>query len=370
MAVGLPAKTTYADGDVFSASDINDTNGTINLIGQTTNFYAGKNRIINGDMGINQRNFTSNTTNGQFCFDRFFQTHGGSGTVTVTPQTFTPGTAPVSGYESRNFVRYTTASGTTTSTFALFVQKIEDVRTFAGQTITVSFWAKAGSGTPKLSVEIEQSFGSGGSATVGTSASAAFTLSTSWARYSTTINIPSITGKTIGSGSSLFCNIWTSAGSDFNSRANSIGIQNNSFDIWGIQAEAGSTATAFQTSTGTLQGELAACQRYYWRIVAGPTYQVFSNSGWYASSTQFEAVHRMPVSMRIAPTSLDFAGTLQVLDTGGGGIATSSGSISGAESNPDTVRVNWTVSGATSGRFGNVRANNSATAYVGFSAEL
>jgi hypothetical protein len=35
MAVGFPTKVTYADGDVFSASDINDTNGTINLIKPT-----------------------------------------------------------------------------------------------------------------------------------------------------------------------------------------------------------------------------------------------------------------------------------------------------------------------------------------------
>lgn len=35
MAVGFPTKVSYADGDVFSASDINDTNGTINLIKPT-----------------------------------------------------------------------------------------------------------------------------------------------------------------------------------------------------------------------------------------------------------------------------------------------------------------------------------------------
>jgi len=44
MAVGFPAKTTYANGDVFSASDINDTNGTLNLTGwtliNTTSFSA------------------------------------------------------------------------------------------------------------------------------------------------------------------------------------------------------------------------------------------------------------------------------------------------------------------------------------------
>jgi hypothetical protein len=35
MAVGFPTKVSYVDGDVFSASDINDTNGTINLIKPT-----------------------------------------------------------------------------------------------------------------------------------------------------------------------------------------------------------------------------------------------------------------------------------------------------------------------------------------------
>lgn len=40
MAVGFPAKTTYANGDVFSASDINDTNGTLNLIATQPAFRA------------------------------------------------------------------------------------------------------------------------------------------------------------------------------------------------------------------------------------------------------------------------------------------------------------------------------------------
>jgi len=35
MAVGFPTKVSYANGDVFSSSDINDTNGTINLINPT-----------------------------------------------------------------------------------------------------------------------------------------------------------------------------------------------------------------------------------------------------------------------------------------------------------------------------------------------
>ena len=57
MAVGFPLKTTYANGDVYSASDVNDTNGTLNLLGSSVAYAAGKNKIINGDFLINQRSF-------------------------------------------------------------------------------------------------------------------------------------------------------------------------------------------------------------------------------------------------------------------------------------------------------------------------
>ncbi len=53
MATGWPMKTTYANGDVYSASDVNDTNGTINLLQTSTLSRAGgKNVIINGGMDI------------------------------------------------------------------------------------------------------------------------------------------------------------------------------------------------------------------------------------------------------------------------------------------------------------------------------
>ena len=64
------------------------------------------------------------------------------------------------------------------ATFADLIQKVEDVRTFAGQTVTISFWAKAASSltlTPTLS----QEFGSGGSGAVDTAGTAA-SVTTSW----------------------------------------------------------------------------------------------------------------------------------------------------------------------------------------------
>jgi hypothetical protein len=334
-------------------------------------FYAGKNKLINGDFYINQRSFTSNTTTLSYNFDRWLQFNGGTtGTLTVTPQTFTLGTAPVSGYEGKNFLQGITASGASTNTFAGIAQKIESVRTFAGQTVTISFWAKASSGTPKIATEFTQNFGSGGSPSseVYTSGSAV-TISTSWARYSTTVAVPSISGKTLGTaGDYLQANLWLSAGSALDARASSIGLQNNTFQIWGIQLEAGSTATDFQTATGTIQGELSACQRYYYRSIAGALYQVLG-SGYGGSSTNTYIGTPLPVQMRVAPTSVEFANL--AINFGGSYYAISAGALSTDTSTVNLGWVNWTnASGTTGGSPYVLRSNASASGYVGFSAEF
>ena len=247
-----------------------DVNGTV----EATQFLQGtdyltpyqgfRNKIINGDFGINQRGFTSITTSNTYGFDRWKIVAAG-GTVTNTPQTFTVGSPAATSFESANFCRLVSASQSAISDLAILSQSIEDVRTFANSTVTVSFWAKASTGTPKIAVELSQSFGTGGSPSADVNNyGAQVTLSTSWARYSVTIVVPNINGKTIGTTANtslLSVNLWTSAGSNFNSRTGSLGIQNNTFDFWGVQVERGSVATPFeQRPIGT---ELALCQRYY-----------------------------------------------------------------------------------------------------------
>jgi hypothetical protein len=257
------------------------------------NFAAGKNKIINGDCGIWQRgnSFTFNATGG-YTADRFEFTAGGGGVLTVTREAFTPGTAPVSGYEGTYYINanYTT-SGTSSSDNG---QYIEDVRTFAGQTVTMSVWVKVSTGTHTLTPQLVQRFGSGGSS-AGATSGTAFTATTSWQRYSATVTLPSVSGKTIGAGSSL----------QFRLDLGTTGVKQ--FSYWGWQVEAGSVATAFQTATGTIQGELDACQRYYWLVGNGankPLGVSLANS----TTLLYDVIYH-PVEMRTTPTLVQSTGS-------------------------------------------------------------
>ena len=216
-------------------------------------------------------------------------------------------------------------------------------------------------------MEFRQNFGSGGSANVDTYINQA-TLSTSWAHYSITGTVPSVSGKTIGDSSSLQLQLWVSAGTALNPRTGSLGIQSNTFDIWGVQLEAGSIATPFQTATGTIQGELAACQRYYWRQTGTEAFGRIPGLGIAGSSTSVLFAPTLPVTMRTAPTSLDFA-NLAVYDTGAV-LAVSSATIQSGGGARNSTSLDLVVSGATIYRPYFLCTNNNSAGYVGFSAEL
>jgi hypothetical protein len=351
MAVGLPLKTTYANGDVYSASDVNDTNGTINAY-VTTGPAAGVNKFINADYGVWQRGTSFNLTSSAWTFtaDRFQSFCAFSaGTATASRQTFTPATAPVAGYEGTYYSRIT--CGSTTSTWG-FRQNIEDVRTLAGQTVTLSFWIKASAANATTSIEIAQVFGSGGSGTVTTTLTGP-SITTSWQRFSVTFTMPSVSGKTIGTSSYVSITPYSAT-----SIASSLVV-----DTWGWQLEAGSTATVFQTATGTIQGELAACQRYYYRATGGCSGQAIAGS-----TTAFEGIIPLKVPMRVNPTVLDTSGTR--LTDGITTANTSTLTLNAGNTSTESAYLTGTVaSGLAQYRtyFFNV---SSSSGYYGFSAEL
>jgi hypothetical protein len=364
----IPAPTEGMVAYLTGSDSLEAYNGTS---WQSAGGVSSGNAIINGAFEINQRGFTS-LTNGGFTFDRWRQDVVG-GTVTGTLQTFTPGAAPVSGYEGANFLRTVVAGQSAAGHYAIANQRIEGVRTFAGQTVTISFFAKAATGTPKIGVGVSQGFGSGGSPSAPADAgAAAITISTSWARYSVTYAVPSISGKTLGTNPDnyLAIELWFSAGSTFATRASSIGIQNNTFDIWGVQVEAGSVANPFRRNANSIQGELAACQRYYQRFTGSS----FSSPtiGRTASTTGIETFHWLAVPLRVVPTSMGLGGTWNFVGMSANiltGTLTSPG-VNTARSTPSVISFDVTTPATTAFVTGYLRASNDVNAFIEYNAEL
>ena len=321
----------------------------------TNNFYAGKNKVINGNFGVWQRGTSFTTGNLAYVYtaDRWLTYFYGSNTASVTQQTFTPGTAPVAGYEGQFFGRFNS-----TSTANFFSYRVEDVRTLAGQTAVLSFWAKSNS-SQTGTISVGQNFGSGGSATVAGVISGNPALTTSWQRFSYTAAIPSISGKTIGTSSYVLLEF--------------IGAINNAIDIWGVQLEAGSVATPFQTATGTLQGELAACQRYYWRYdpsLPGTTSQYSRLGMGFANSTSSARVQiSNPVAMRVGASACEYNSNIQLFD-GVSVYAPTSLAIDTSTSLQTTLIFTPTSTSLTTYRPYQLYANGSTAAYVAVTAEL
>ena len=329
-----------------------------NTGGAVSPYVAGKNKIINGDFGIWQRgtSFTPAAAIGVYTTDRWNVSRDGSGaTVTISQQTFTPGAAPVAGYEGTFFYRQAQSVAGSGGTYNQVQQRIENVQTFAGQTVTLSFWARVASGTLSISNYFEQNFGSGGSSSVFTNASTANTITTSWQRFTQTISYPSISGKTIGTSSYFTVGFGIPTNTTF------------TLDIWGVQLEAGSVATPFTTATGTLSGELTACQRYYVLIARGLN-SVIGNAFYY-STTNITGYITLPVDMRTTPTLDAFSGTNVFGFLRNGGSNTfNSFTIDQANSRGVSIYNNTQASG-TAGQAGYLY-NYTSSSYVAFSAEL
>jgi hypothetical protein len=324
-------------------------------------YAAGKNKIINGDFGVWQRGTSFSPTPGveTYTADRWVAYVDGTTTSTFSRQSFTPGTAPVSGYESSFFYRALITSQTGGSGSYIY-QKIEDVRTFANQTVTMSLWAKAAA-SGSASIYLTQNFGSGGSGTVNGTPST-INLTTSWQRFTYSVAVPSISGKTIGTGSFLAFYVQLTA-----NLAQTV-------DIWGVQVEESPVATAFQTATGTIQGELAACQRYFyrWNGDVGDAFCYVPAHCQAYSTTQATGILQMPQTMRTKPSFT--AGTIASFAvTKSDNTVTATTAIAGDTFNPDSVALTLTAGASTftAGNSTKFLRNSSATSTtLDFSAEL
>lgn len=335
---------------------------SLGVVPLSSYYAAGKNSVINGAFDVWQRASggtfitQANFSGSSYFADRWRYTAiGGTGkSVTQSQVTFTPGSAPVAGYEGKFYLRVASTVAGSGYSFEALEHGIEDVRTHAGSTVTVSFWAKTTSSPINFTPKLTQYFGSGGSGNVDINGSS-ISVTSSWTRFTQTLNVPSVSGKTLVDGSALFFAISPNTGNTV-----------YTLDIWGVQIEQGSTATPFETASGTNAGELALCQRYYYRL-----YNPTGSTTTFATGVRFTTttawIHmKFPNTMRIAPSALESGAAVVNIVTTGGANATST--VLG-DSNVDGVRLDCVTAAVPSSGVA-VIARLNAGAYLGFSAEV
>jgi len=242
---------------------------------------AGKNICINGGMDIWQRG-TSSTAQGYVTADRWYLS---GGTTTSTQET----TTVPSGFQ----YSYKLAATGTTQPFLLQAIETKDAIQFAGKTVTLSYYVATSNSTNayiRLDYSNSVDVAVGGAWTT-ISSDAAKATTTSFTRVQATYAVPSTAQSLrifIGSGVNL--------------------TTGQSMFISGVQLELGSIATTFTKAGGTIQGELAACQRYYYRLNSPGSFTRLAN-GMAFSATASEFIVPFPIPMRIKPTALEQSGT-------------------------------------------------------------
>jgi hypothetical protein len=253
---------------------------------------GGRNMVVNGDFKIWQRGTSfSSPANASFTTDRWFMYFDGSGaTRTISQQTFA-GDNPT-GLNVSNYFRFAqTVAGTGSGTNGIFSKNVEDVRKLNGQTVTLSFYGKADA-SRSVGWQTYQEFGTGGSGAV-LANSTTFSFTSSWQRFSVTFAMPSVSSKTITSNSSISFIV------TFPPNAT------GTFDITGVQLEAGAVATPFEFEDyGTT---LAKCQRYF-QSYTSSRYDLYSQrSGDEVKSAtlQFITTLRTTPTVTLTSTSTD-----------------------------------------------------------------
>jgi hypothetical protein len=345
LAVGNDGEQIVADSS--TSTGLRYTAGTVQ-----------SNPVINSAMQIWQRgtSFTPTGATTVYTADRWGarSTNGGQ---TVSRQTVSDSTnLPNIQY----CIRVQRNSGSIVTNGQYLSQSFETVNSipYAGKTVTLSFYARKGanlSGT--FTAELgtgtgtDQEYTSAGYTGSATPIIQTPTLTTTWQRFSYSATLSSTMTEMAIQFS--FSPSGTAGAADY-------------FEVTGVQVDIGSVALPFRTYAGTIQGELAACQRYYERLTAAQVYEHFGVAQ-PSSTTSALATVYFKVSKRSGVSATVDYSTLGLYDTAAIQ-AISSLSMSFAGINSATVTC--VSSGLTAQRFYQIMANNSTSAYIGFSAEL
>jgi hypothetical protein len=371
VANSIPSSTVTAKGDLLVANgSASLTNLAVGADGSTLvanssagggvswagpSIAGGKNWLINGAMDFWARGTSFSGTGWAYTSDRWaFLSLSGNSTITqetsVVPSGF----------------RYAAKLTANATVVGYLSQIVETANTLflAGKTVTFSGLVAASTSIPlqlvvEYSTTVDAGTGASWTGISATSGGTATPTSTTYVPISGVFAIPS-NAQTIRA---------------YIRTVNSI-TSTQAFYFTGAQVEIGSVATAFSRAGGTLQGELSAAQRYYYKrngTSLNGSYPPLAQGSAY-STTQAEVTIFFPVPMRVSPTAVESPTTVSYLALWDGVTLTplnAAPTIPGGGSGIDGARLYAPVaSGLTQYRPYTLLNNNVAGGYLAFSAEL
>jgi hypothetical protein len=362
----MATTTTNYGFDVPTSSDLVKNGATqIALLGQDLDTFLfrpfTRNGALNSGMNVWQRG-TSFTATAGYTADRWYVNHAVAGRTVSRQVTNDTTNLPFIQYA----LRYQRDSGNTnTANNSILYQSFESVNSipFAGKTVTMSFYARAGANysaaSGRLGVYLisgtgtDQNYGVGYTGAAFPINNQTATLTTTWQRFT-------FSGTVAATATELT--------TYFESTPVGTAGANDWFEVTGVQLEVGNQASPYAPATPTYATELAACQRYYWRSVGGAAYSVFGGncSAW--SSTDLLGGFNLPVTMRTNPTSVEFSTLIASDGVNNNSVGTLT--FSAAYSSPNVGGFSATSTSLTAFRFYRIQANNSTSAYIAYSAEL
>ena len=336
-----------------------------NLGGAVAPYAGGKNFLINGNFDCWQRgtSFTfasGGATTSRYTTDRW--SYGGESGFTISRQT-----AVNTGSSYALRLQRNSGSTSTGDQFLAYVLESSMAQQFAGQTATLSFYLRKGADYSGSSTYALLRTGTG------TDEGVSAMYMSNWAGYVQTIKtqVPTTTSTRYSFTFTIPSNVKELGFLIGYVSASGTAGANDWIEYEQMQFEIGSVPTLFSRAGGTIQGELALCQRYYWRTTAASpsaSNAFLTQFGIAANTTTCAIVVKYPVVMRAAPSAVEYGGAQALYD----GVNTPTITSYSVAANTSTNQLLLLATSASLTAFRPYAAFslNDSTAYLGFSAEL
>ena len=253
------------DGDVGTAQLAAEAVTPAKLAAATRALLNGfKNKVINGNFDFERRDNTASPATGNFPFDRWAVEFDGTAGTVLSVAPIASNLVGSAAMEDRcvQVCRWNQSNAGSGDTFRRLRQRLENARTLANQTVSISFWT-AMSNDDVFTVSLVRNYGTGGSPssteTIAVTGGA-ITGIAGWEKRELTVTLPNVQGKSFGTNDDSYLELRFAL------------PINATFDFYLalVQVELGSVSSDFEQRGA--QFERFLCDRYYTTSFAGGVY--------------------------------------------------------------------------------------------------